>query len=370
MNTPRVLQVCPNDHPPFLELCRAHAAALACTGVVVDTVYFAGPTGAPWETATYFGIERGTRRLIDALRRYCAPRQYDLVVAHRYRAYQVVTRARGALSGAPIVSVAHEFGMFTRRRRRARQRLFGRGVRFAGVSRPVADQLLRDHPGLAETFVLPSPIDVERLDDNRLARSDARDQLGIPQSSYVVGVIGRLHSKKRPLLALEGFIAAESLPPEARLVFIGDGELRGAVESLAIARGVGVNVQFAGRLADAAQYLNAFDVLLFASGSAEAFGMALLEAMLARVPIVCADVPGPRSVLGPDGLYFCEREAGDTAAALAAVLNRCAGMSPQAHRRRIDALRSRVEREFSLTAVAEIYRGLFSRDVPHPRAGS
>ena len=361
----RALQVCPGDHPPFLDLCKSHAAALAKIGMTVDTVYLGAPQGMRWEGAAYLGIERGTRRMIDALRGYCAGRTYQLVLAHRYRAYQVATRIRHVSDAATTVVVAHEFGMFARRRRRWRQQLFARDVHFAGVSQAVVDEMRLHHPRLLHTLVLPNPADVERLDRVRLSRDEARSRLGIPQRAHVVGMVGRLHPEKRPLLALQAFASA-NLPADARLVFVGDGSLRGVLESSAASLGVASRVHFTGYVADAAQYLSAFDELLFASGPTEAFGMVLLEAMFARVPIICADMPGPRSVLGPDGLYF----AGDETADVAAALQRGTNLSEAARVQLCGAQRLRAEQEFSLAAVADLFAQLLSTDATRRAAAS
>ena len=354
MTSLRALQLCPNDHPPFQDVCRNHAAALAQVGVSVDTVFFGAPRGERWDAATYFGIERGTRRMTASLRELAAGKDYRLVIAHRYRAHQVATRARSALNGATIVTVAHEFGMFARWQRRLRRRLFANDVYCAGVSQAVADEMHQHGVPPTRTLVLPNPADVARFDAALLPRNAARERLGMPQESYVVGVVGRLHPKKRPHLALEGFAA---LGDDSHLAFIGDGEMRGELESSAVRLGAASRVHFCGRMADASKYAAAFDVMVVASVPEEAFGMALLEAMLAGVPVVCADVPGPRSVLGPEGLYF----AGD-AAGLTTALRRCAALSVE-QRAGVSAMqRERAVKLFSLEATAERYRALLSTD--------
>jgi glycosyltransferase involved in cell wall biosynthesis len=358
----RALQVCPNDHPPFLELCRGHAAALAAAGCDVDTVFLGAPRGRRWNAATYLGIDRGTRAMIGGLRRHCGSNAYRLVVMHRYRAYQVSTRAR--IDAADYVTVAHEYGMFERRRRRVRQRLLGRDVAFAGVSQAVVDEMRRLHPSLRRSFVLPNPVDVAAFDRARLTRADARSALGIADRAYAIGVVGRLHPEKRPLLALESFAGA-ALPAEAQLVFVGDGALRESLETRARALGVAARVRFAGHVVDAARHLAAFDVSLVTSGPTEAFGMSVLEAMVAGVPVVCADQAGPRSVLGPDGRYF----AGGVPE-LTVELGRVAALSPTERERLCRAQRERAEREFALPAVAEIYRRLLNTGVLRPAGAS
>ena len=192
--TQRALQLCPNDHPPFLDVCRNHAAALAQLGMDVDTVFFGAPRGDRWSDATYFGIEQGTRRMTTSLHELAAGRGYRLVIAHRYRAYQVATLARSVLGGAMIVTVAHEFGMFAmaapvaptvvRKRRVLCRRVSSRGGR---------DATLRG--ASARALVLPNPADVARFDAALLPRAAARERLGIPLDRYIVGAVGRLHPK-------------------------------------------------------------------------------------------------------------------------------------------------------------------------------
>ncbi len=354
MTSLRALQLCPNDHPPFQDVCRNHAAALAQVGVNVDTVFFGAPRGEGWDAATYLGIERDTRRMTASLRERVAGKDYRLVIAHRYRAHQVATRARSALNGAMIVTVAHEFGMFARWQRRLRRRWLANDVYCAGVSQAVVDEMYGHGVPPARTLTLPNPADVARFDAALMPRNTARERLGLSPETYVVGVVGRLHSKKRPHLALEGFAA---LGDDSHLAFIGDGELRDALESSATRLGVTSRVHFTGHVTDASRYAAAFDALLVASVPEEAFGMALLEAMLAGVPVVCADVPGPRSVLGPEGLYF----PGD-AAGLTNALRRCAALSVE-QRAGLSALqRDRAVKLFSLEATAARYRALLSTD--------
>ena len=212
----------------------------------------------------------------------------------------------------------------------------------------------RQHPTLRHTLVLPNPVDIDALDRARLSRTDARAALGVAGEGYVVGMVGRLHPEKRPLLALDAFAGA-ALPSGARLVFVGDGAMRSALEARACELGIAARVHFVGYVADAARHLAAFDALLFTSGPTEAFGMALLEAMVAQVPVVCADQAGPRGVLGPDGRYF----AGG-ADELTNELSRLAALPVATREASSRSQRTRAEREFSVPAVARVYRRLLN----------
>lgn len=164
-----------------------------------------------------------------------------------------------------------------------------------------------------------------------------------------------MHPKKRPQLALEGFAG---LGDEFQLTFVGDGALRGALESVAAQLGVAGRVHFAGNVTDASRYTAAFDAVVVASTREEAFGMALLEAMVAGVPAVCADVPGPRSVLGREGLYFSD----DTPVSVTAALRRCAALLPHERSALLQMQRRRAVDLFSVEAVAARYQALLNMD--------
>lgn len=295
--TLRALQICPNDHPPFVTVCSGFEAALQALGYAVATVFFAST-----------GLSDGARRYLTprALPALAAGRPFDAVLTHRYKGY----RAGLAVPSRAQVSLAHGFGMFRRRRRRLRQRLTRKAVAFAGVSTAVAEDLARDLKHRCST--LPNPIDQEALQASLLDRNAARSVLGISADAYVIGVIGRLHSWKRPMLAAEGFRRAQpALGDDARLVFVGSGRLESAVPQAP-------DIALTGFVPEAHRYLRAFDVVLSTSTNQEAFGMSLVEALAAGVPVVCADQPGPREATGGCARFFDSDHADALAEALIA----------------------------------------------------
>jgi glycosyltransferase involved in cell wall biosynthesis len=304
-----LLQICPNDHPPFDDLCRLYASAAERLGVASRIVYLAPPRGdrdahAEWLDQT--DLAR-TGTVAAALRGRLAAAQHDLVLCHRYRAW--TTWSRAGLQARRVIAIAHEFGFFRRLARRLKLRLPGMRTEFAGVSPAIVADLARTVP---QPLLLPNGIDAQRID--WLERDAARAALGLSLDGFACAVLGRLHPKKRPMLALDGFLRAAE--PVWQLVFVGDGELRGELEGAAAA--APARISFTGFVPEARRFLRAFDALLVTSAPVEAFGMVALEAMVAGVPVVAPRVPGLESVLDDCALYF----TGDTSEAVAATLAR------------------------------------------------
>ena len=124
--------------------------------------------------------------------------------------------------------------------------------------------------------------------------------------------------------------------PDAKLVIVGDGPLRGALEQQCVERGVGGSVVFAGWSENVHAYMRDSDIFALPS-TAEGFGLVLLEAWFNRLPAVCFDVPAPNEIVthGVDGLLVPEQTAGALAEALASLLRnprRMAGLGENGRR--------------------------------------
>lgn len=305
-----LLQVCANDLPPFVDICRYHEAAARHLGWQAATVMLARRASAPADGIDYLE-DAGADALRRVVRQHIGDAGPGLVLCHRYRSWRTVVAA--GIGGPATVVVAHEFGLLRRRRRRWLRHLDalrGRGgVRFAGVSGAVADDLAAAG---AAASVLPNGIDLERADAERVGRAAALAALGLDGAEFNIGVVGRLHRKKQPELAIAGFRRAADAMPGSRLTLVGDGELRGT-----LAREAGdAPVRFAGFVAEAPRYFAAFDLLLLCAGAQEAFAMVALEAMAAGVPVLHGPSPGPEFVTAETGRRFAAAEPAAVAGAL------------------------------------------------------
>ncbi|MFA6429711.1 MAG: glycosyltransferase family 4 protein, partial [Patescibacteria group bacterium] len=137
--------------------------------------------------------------------------------------------------------------------------------------------------------------------------SSSRERFSVPSDAptfLFVGGLDQAHAFKGVEELLRAFA---SIDAHAHLLIVGEGNLRATYEDQARALGIAHRVHFLGRL-DAVTLRDAFctaDVFVFPStSSAEAFGLAALEAESCGVPVIASDLPGVRTVVlhGQTGL--------------------------------------------------------------------
>jgi glycosyltransferase involved in cell wall biosynthesis len=136
--------------------------------------------------------------------------------------------------------------------------------------------------------VIPNGLDVDALGFDAAARTRVRSSFGIPDGTFVVGGVGRLETGKR----FDALIAAVAplLGPSHRLLLVGDGRERQRLRQLADAAGVADRVVFAGERADIGALLSAMDLFVSPSDD-ETFGVAVLEALAAGLPVLYVQCP-------------------------------------------------------------------------------
>lgn len=310
---PWVLQLCHGYDGPFLDCARQYAALFVGTPYKVCTVYL---TGSPSDDVTrgsasdevifldYDGKDiRGLK--LDAIRRLrqiAHGRDFKFCIAHRFKPIYISLLA----TCLPVYGVHHAFGVYKRPMRRWFINRFRPRLLLLGVSNAVRDEI-RAHlphwdPARIET--LYNRIDVVAVQSEQLSRDAAREYLGLPQEAWIVGNVGRLHPDKDQATLIRGFAEAlPQLPENSLLVIMGEGRLRTALETLIQKLDVSKQVYLLGQVPHGRKYFKAFDVFALTSDS-EPFGMVLLEAMAAKVPLICSDCGGGREVLDGSGWLF------------------------------------------------------------------
>lgn len=178
---------------------------------------------------------------------------------------------------------------------RAASRLARRhGMRFIalheGMKREV-DSLF----GVHDTAVVNNGIDFERFDARR-SRAEVRGELGIPASAFVVGHVGRFAPQKNHAKVVSVFGEIRRRRPEAFLLLVGDGPLKGKVGEDLLRRGLDSHSLILSNRDDVPDLMGAMDSFLFPSVY-EGLGIVLIEAQKVGLPCTVSDaVPSTASI--------------------------------------------------------------------------
>jgi glycosyltransferase involved in cell wall biosynthesis len=143
----------------------------------------------------------------------------------------------------------------------------------------------RNYAGLVQ-LVPNSLVPHPKLPPERIRQ--IRSEFGVEDDEFLVGAVGRLVPRKGFDVLLHAFAAAQL--PRARLVIVGEGSERRALERLA--RG---QVKFTGFRRDVKDLYQAFDLFVCPSRY-EPFGRVIAEALDAGVPVIASDSQGPRDI--------------------------------------------------------------------------
>ena len=176
---------------------------------------------------------------------------------------------------------------------------------------------LADHPRAEVVYhgVEESPAQLDAPDD----RTDKRSELGVGLTAddLVVGFVAAFIAWKDHDTLVRAFAAASADVPNLRLLLIGAGPLMQPTQDLAHRLGCGDRVHVLGKRDDVRTLLELMDLYVHPSRG-EGFGLAVVEAMLAGLPVITSDEAAfPEYVLhGTTGLT----SPGGDAAALASAI--------------------------------------------------
>ena len=136
--------------------------------------------------------------------------------------------------------------------------------------------------------VIKNGIDIEKFRDIKETKREIKKQLGIEQSSFVVGHIGRFVPVKNHKFLLEVFDEITKLEPNSELLLIGTGDGEPLVRQWIQEKGLSGKVTILSSRTDIPQLLKAMDVFVFPS-LFEGFGNVLVEAQAANLRCIVSD---------------------------------------------------------------------------------
>lgn len=180
----------------------------------------------------------------------------------------------------------------------------------AGISKP--EKVVTIHNGIAPLKRKPSADEIKRFRANENVRS----------SEILIGTIGSFNRQKDTATLVKAFGTVHHKWANTKLLLIGKGELKRNLEQLVAKLDLKDSVHFAGTMDDVTVALASLDLFVLPSRS-EAFGLTLLEAMQANVPIIASKVGGIPEIIhhGYNGLLVEHDDPKQLSAAMLKLLN-------------------------------------------------
>lgn len=230
-------------------------------------------------------------------------RRFDIVHGHDWLCVQALQRIQRELGRSVVLTVhSTEYGRCGNEMRNGMSRRI-RDIEWQGtdiarqvicVSTALADEVRRIYSVPSEKIsVLYNGVDVRRF-DAQVDPSTIRSHIGVETDAPLILFVGRLAVQKGPDLLLEAAPGLLRHFPAAKLVFVGDGDMRAALQASAASAGLFNSVRFLG-YRNGGELVGLFrsaDVVCVPSRN-EPFGIVVLEGWSARKPVVVTRNGGP-----------------------------------------------------------------------------
>ncbi len=266
------------------------AEALIKDGVRVDLLHKMAGHGFDWGA-------------VKALYRLIKKNNIHVLRTHQYHP-NLYGRIAGFLAGVPVIIPTFHTPYVSPGKPKLHRRIINYMLSHLSdalvpVSESVAEDLIKyDWVNRRSIRVIPNGIWLDKfIIDTR--QHEARNMYDMPSDCTIIGCVGRLTEEKGHRHLIEAAKGIDNIC----IAFAGAGPL---LEDLqAIAKSSGINCIFAGELnsEQVPEFLKALDI--YCSPSLwEGFGIALVEAMAAGLPIIASNLTSHKEVVGNAGILF------------------------------------------------------------------
>lgn len=169
--------------------------------------------------------------------------------------------------------------------------------RFIAVSHANARYLVEEKKLRGEQItVIQNGCDLSRFRRDHKPPANMKSELGFHQQDPVLLVNARLHEQKGHRVLLDAMPAVLGEFPNAKLVCLGEGHLRGALEQQIAALNLGASVKLVGYHSNVADWLALVDIVVLPSFY-EGLPLVAIEALAAGKPVIATAVDGTPEVI-------------------------------------------------------------------------
>ena len=179
-----------------------------------------------------------------------------------------------------------------------RKRIGDIATHYLACGREAAEWGYKGSSVYGKALVVPNGIELDKFRYDANKRSDTRQNLGIADSTTVVGNTAAFRAVKNHQFLINIFEEIKAIEPDSVLLLCGAGDTEAETRKLVKAKGLEDSVRFLGVRTDIDSLLSAMDVYVFPS-LYEGLPFALIEAQAAGLPILASDTISPEIDLTP-----------------------------------------------------------------------
>lgn len=196
--------------------------------------------------------------------------------------------------------------------------------RLVFVSQNQFDYWCRRGLGCFNGVTIRNGVDLGAFGADPILRQSTRRLLGVPDDVVVIAVVAAFRKEKNHAQILRVFGQLVKSHPATRLVLVGDGPMRPAIEDGIRAQGLNEKVILTGRQNDVRPFLLASDIGVICSVHYETLSLAALETLACGIPMIMSDLAGASEIVrhGENGLLFRRGDDAGLLQAIAAMLDR------------------------------------------------
>ncbi len=182
-----------------------------------------------------------------------------------------------------------------------------------------------------------------------------KKELGYTESDFIICSLARLTFQKDPVTLIRAFSKIESKFENAKLLFVGDGELKEECLNEVKELGISGKVRFETFRPDVKEVLSMLDIFVLPS-LWEVVPLGLLEAMSMEIPSIATEIPGTNEALKNEenGLTFSKRTSDELAKCISTIIE-----NPEKAKKMAFKARQTVVNNYNLPDLVKSYEELF-----------
>lgn len=220
------------------------------------------------------------------------------------------------------------------------------------VSKSAAEEFIANQAFRKDKIrVVYNGIRIEEFSGDREKKLDLLGGLGMRLSGPIYVAVGRLTTAKNYPFMIDVFQSYLNIYPDAKLLIIGDGELKGMLQSIIEMRKLESSVMLLGAQKNIKDWLATGDAFLMTS-MWEGFGIVIAEAMLSKIPIITTKVGGIPEVLDKYGFQVAPDDKIEFLSAMQEFTN--------GKKYDLEGARNRILDHFSMAAITCTWESIYT----------